>query len=117
MKDFRNDICKHCGATEGIHQYETGKCPKWGKEEVRMDRYSGEYLKQQWDETTFKDSGMENLRSSAPDLYDELISSIIVLESNVRIIIDGTKTKASDLLPMLEAIIDSHKKTIKKAKS
>ena len=42
----KSDICKNCGGTYGIHQYETNQCPVGGRE-APMDK------RQEYMDTTF----------------------------------------------------------------
>ncbi|MCK5605306.1 hypothetical protein KAR91_25665 [Candidatus Pacearchaeota archaeon] len=65
MKDLKNGICSICGGDEGIHQYETMFCPVGGVEENRYDKLNEKYYHQQWQNTTFVDSGEESLRIDA----------------------------------------------------
>lgn len=59
--------CIYCGADEELHHYETNQCPKHGIEEMRDGH------KQEWDETTFYDSGLSKLEAAAPELLEALI--------------------------------------------
>ena len=51
-------ICYNCGADQGLHQSETMQCPRHGIEETRFDKLKGKFYPQQWDSTTFEDSGL-----------------------------------------------------------
>jgi hypothetical protein len=51
--------CGYCGADNGLHQYETMRCPKHGREAP-----VGE--KQLWDEKTFIDADYLKLINEAP---------------------------------------------------
>jgi hypothetical protein len=66
MSQYTNDICSNCGASQGIHHYETSQCPRNGREECR-DGYQQIYVN-----TTFEDSGQRNLERSAHDLLEAL---------------------------------------------
>lgn len=74
MQNFKTDICTHCGADTGLHQFETMNCPKNGSEETR------EGFKQIWMQTVFEDSGEKRLRDSAPKLYEALQTIASVLQ-------------------------------------
>lgn len=54
-----NDICVNCGASEGLHHYETRQCPKNGREEYRDGK------KQEWESTVFEDSGIKHYNDKA----------------------------------------------------
>lgn len=68
--NFKTGICANCGADFGLHQSETNACPKNGIE-ISMSAWDrGE--RQQWEETTWEDSGEKQLKDSAPNLYEAL---------------------------------------------
>lgn len=60
------DVCFNCGASEGLHHYETRQCPKNGIEEYR------EGHKQIWADTIFEDSEKRKLEDAAPQLLEAL---------------------------------------------
>lgn len=70
MKNHSNDICANCGASEGLHHYESRQCPQNGREEYR------EGYKQIWAETIFQDSGIKKFQDKAINMHDELIETI-----------------------------------------
>jgi hypothetical protein len=69
---YSTGICANCGASEGLHQAETMRCPKNGIEEKRYDRLLGKFLTQQWGNTFFEDSGLKRLSNTARDLLNAL---------------------------------------------
>lgn len=73
--NYLTGVCAHCGADYGLHQSEAEHCPKNGIEETR------EYKKQQWEETTFKDSGEKKLEDAAPELL-EALQEILLLSAH-----------------------------------
>jgi len=68
---IETDVCFYCGASKGIHQYETMKCPLHGIEETRFDKLSGKFYPQKWEETTFKDSGIENIETESIAIFNQ----------------------------------------------
>jgi hypothetical protein len=73
MSKFSTGICQHCGADSGLHQFETMRCPKNGREENRFDKLTGKYYPQQWENTCFADQGDYKLFVAAPELLEALI--------------------------------------------
>lgn len=69
MANYSTGICANCGADKGLHHYETEQCPKNGMEEYREGR------KQEWEDTTWQDSGYKNLEKAAPALLEALIEA------------------------------------------
>lgn len=69
--NMKTDICYNCGAENGLHQSETNKCPKNGRELPMHLWERGE--RQQWEETVFEDSGIRKLHDAAPELLEALI--------------------------------------------
>lgn len=61
MSKHLTGICGNCGATYGLHQYETNQCPASGVE-ARFDR------PQQWQQTIWVDSGQARLEANAEEL-------------------------------------------------
>ncbi len=57
----KNNMCENCGADYALHQYETERCPKNGREETR------EGFKQQWSETRYCHN---------EDVFENLIQTI-----------------------------------------
>lgn len=80
--------CYHCGAEQGLHQYKSMLCPKNGIEETRFDKIKNQYYPQQWEETTFEDSGIKKLNDAAPELLEALIDEVNFLKG---ILSDGLK--------------------------
>lgn len=68
MPKYTTDICAHCGADRGLHQFETDLCPRFGRESFPAP--------QQWDETKFEDAGEKRLRDAAPELLAQLKKSV-----------------------------------------
>ena len=66
-------ICINCGASDGLHHFETKHCPEHGIEETRIDKLSGKYFPQQWQTTSFEDAGLRKLSDAAPELLEALI--------------------------------------------
>ncbi len=66
MKDYKTGICAHCGAELGLHKFDNSECPKNGVEETREGK------RQEWQETTFEDSGEKKLKDAAPELLEAL---------------------------------------------
>jgi hypothetical protein len=64
--NFKTDICANCGASLGLHQFETYQCPRNGMEQTWKKP-------QQWQNTFFEDSGIRHLHDAAPDLLEVLI--------------------------------------------
>lgn len=61
------EICYNCGASLGLHHYETMQCPKNGMEACVNK-------KQEWDQRNiFQDSGLTKLHDAAPELLEALI--------------------------------------------
>lgn len=63
----KSGICFHCGADDGLHQYETAKCPKWGKEAKIGKR-------QEWEDTTFLNKEYEEYRIKSMSNYECLLA-------------------------------------------
>lgn len=55
-------ICYHCGADEGIHEFETMRCPKNGIEETR------DGIKQVWLNTTFENRDWRMIADKGPEM-------------------------------------------------
>ena len=70
MKNYKTGICINCGADSGLHHFETQQCPKNGREETRFDKLSGKCIPQQWESTTFEDSGIKKLHDAAPEMLE-----------------------------------------------
>ena len=68
-------ICINCGASYGLHHFETRACPKNGIEETRFDELAGKFYPQQWQNTPFEDSGLRKLFDAAPELLEALIKA------------------------------------------
>lgn len=66
--------CYYCGAELGIHKSETLNCPKDGKEEMRWDDLNNRYYPQQWNRTTFEDSGIKKIELASFEMLTSLIS-------------------------------------------
>lgn len=64
------DVCFNCGASEGLHHYETRQCPLNGIEETRYDKLEGRYYKQKWQDTIFEDSEKRKVEDAAPQLLE-----------------------------------------------
>ena len=64
--NFKTDVCANCGASSGLHHFETLQCPKNGMEEICLTK------PQQWQNTFFEDSGVRKLHDAAPDLFGAL---------------------------------------------
>lgn len=59
-------ICANCGAGDGLHQYETGLCPLYGREETNPCK------PQRWGTTTFQDKGLLDFQNEAVNNYKTL---------------------------------------------
>ncbi len=70
---YETGICINCGASQGLHHFETMQCPRHGIEETRFDKLAGKFYPQQWQSTTFEDAGLRKLHDAAPELLEELI--------------------------------------------
>lgn len=65
MNKHAQGKCFHCGADDGLHQYETMKCPRFGIEApVGRD--------QEWDEKTFVNADYQRLCDVAPVMLEAL---------------------------------------------
>jgi hypothetical protein len=73
MPKYTTDICAHCGADRGLHQFETDLCPRFGRESFPAP--------QQWDETKFEDAGEKRLRDAAPELLAKLKEAVQVIQA------------------------------------
>lgn len=67
-KRTETHICANCGGADGIHQFETMKCPKNGIEETRPKF-------QKWLGTTFEDSGLREFEIKACNEYESLVKA------------------------------------------
>ncbi len=69
-------ICINCGASYGLHHFETRACPKNGIEETRFDELAGKFYPQQWQNTPFEDAGLRKLHNAAPELLEAIQKAI-----------------------------------------
>lgn len=65
--------CFHCGADDGLHQYETMKCPRFGRE-----AHVGTI--QEWDEKTFVNADYQRLCDAAPELLAALKTMLVATD-------------------------------------
>jgi hypothetical protein len=62
LKKLKTELCYHCGASFGLHKYETYNCPLDGREETRLG------VPQRWLKGAYEDSGERVLVQSAATL-------------------------------------------------
>lgn len=74
--------CGICGGSQGIHQYETWKCPLHGKE-ARI----GE--KQVWLESTFINADYGRIQDAAPDLLEACKKALELFRNKESILVHG----------------------------
>ena len=67
---MNNKKCYHCGADYLLHQYETLRCPRDGKE-LSIEAWK-RGKKQQWQETTFEEMSVRKKKDAAPKMFDAL---------------------------------------------
>lgn len=72
----KTGICYNCEGDEGIHQFETMKCPKNGREENHFNNLTGKHTPQIWMETTFEDKGELEFTNLARNNYYKLIEAL-----------------------------------------
>lgn len=77
--NYLTGVCAHCGADYGLHRSEDENCPKNGRELPMHLWEKGE--RQQWEETTFKDSGEKKLEDAAPDLLQSLKHAMNIINA------------------------------------
>ncbi len=97
---LKNDKCVFCGASEGIHRYETYLCPKNGREETRVR--DGKPVLQEWQNTRFKDGGVAEFFRAAPGIassMDALAARLLAAPAAK----PGSQRREADLLALHEA--------------
>ena len=62
FRKVRSGTCANCGASEGLHHYDSMLCPADGREESRPG------VRQRWSDIAFEDRGERDLRMGAPAL-------------------------------------------------
>lgn len=92
LSSFKTGMCANCGASEGLHQYETMFCPKNGIEENRFNKLTGKYFPQQWEKTTFLDEGLKRLYDAAPLLYKACIAVIQEYDNSIGLMSEAMPT-------------------------
>lgn len=81
-----NGICKNCGATDGLHHFETNQCPVGGVE-APVGR------EQLWMKTTFEaeNNEVEELKNTV----NKLLTRIEALENQVKALQSETELQES----------------------
>ena len=75
MNNHTPGNCFHCGANDGLHQYETMKCPRFG-----MESPVGKI--QEWDEKTFVNADYQRLCDAAPEILAALKTMLVATDSD-----------------------------------
>src|SRR6478752_5516392 len=74
------DKCLECGADSGLHQYETEKCPRFGREETRVG------FSQEWANTIFRPLDMQAYElgeAKTASERDRLKEDIVILKKRI----------------------------------
>jgi len=89
--EHTTEICFNCGASIGLHHYETLQCPKNGVE-APLNK------KQEWDQrNTFEDGGLVKLHDAAPELLEALDDLVEVTKNHPNFVqekVNGNRWKA-----------------------
>lgn len=95
--------CYNCGADYGLHQSETERCPKNGREISIAAFERGE--KQQWEETTFVETKARVMADLAPTMLEVLKQAVKKYEDEM------TNPFCMDWFKKAKSIIETIKQT------